>query len=119
MRLFWTAVGGSGAMPAAVIRMFPALPSVSTSFTQLEPEFVKLDMELIRDIHLHKMKRKIVRSMVQLCHDMGKSIIGEGVEICEEAEVLVELECDYLQGFLFAKPDRTFPRITVPPPSVR
>jgi len=90
-----------------------------TSFTQLEPEFVKLDMELIRDIHLHKMKRKIVRSMVQLCHDMGKSIIGEGVEICEEADVLVELECDYLQGFLFAKPDRTFPRITVPPPSVR
>src|SRR6185436_17681946 len=37
MRLFWTAVGGSGAMPAAVIRMLPGLPSVSTSFTQLEP----------------------------------------------------------------------------------
>ncbi|MET0795505.1 MAG: EAL domain-containing response regulator, partial [Polyangiaceae bacterium] len=33
-----------------------------TSFTQLEPEFVKLDMELIRGIHQHEMKRKIVRS---------------------------------------------------------
>jgi EAL domain-containing protein (putative c-di-GMP-specific phosphodiesterase class I) len=90
-----------------------------TSFTQLEPEFVKLDMELIRNIHQHDIKRKIVRSMVQLCHDMGKFIIGEGVETCEERDVLVELECDFLQGFLFAKPGKTFPRITVPPPSVR
>jgi EAL domain-containing protein (putative c-di-GMP-specific phosphodiesterase class I) len=88
-----------------------------TSFTQLEPEFVKLDMELIRDIHKHEMKRKIVRSMVQLCHDMGKSIIGEGVESTEEADVLVDLECDYLQGFLFARPGRPFPTISVPPPS--
>lgn len=91
----------------------------STSFTQLEPEFVKLDMELIRDIHLHEMKRKIVRSMVSLCHDMGKCIVGEGVESCEERDVLVELECDYLQGFLFAKPGRAFPPISVPPPSLR
>jgi EAL domain-containing protein (putative c-di-GMP-specific phosphodiesterase class I) len=90
-----------------------------TSFTQLEPEFVKLDMELIRNIHQHHMKRKIVRSMVQLCHDMGKFIIGEGVETCEERDVLVELECDFLQGFLFAKPGKTFPPISVPPPSVR
>jgi EAL domain-containing protein (putative c-di-GMP-specific phosphodiesterase class I) len=86
-----------------------------TSFTQLEPEFVKLDMELIRGIDQHEMKRKIVRSMVQLCHDMGKCIVGEGVETREEADVLVELECDYLQGFLFAKPCKTFPKISVPP----
>ena len=57
--------------------------------------------------------------MVRLCHDMGKSIVGEGVESCEEAEVLRELECDYLQGFLFAKPGRVFPRISVLPPSTR
>jgi EAL domain-containing protein (putative c-di-GMP-specific phosphodiesterase class I) len=90
-----------------------------TSFTQLEPEFVKLDMELIRDIHQHEMKRKIVRSMVQLSHDMGKCIVGEGVESCDEADVLVQLGCDYLQGFLFAKPERQFPKISIPPSSVR
>ena len=90
-----------------------------TSFTLLEPEFVKLDMELIRDIHKHEMKQKIVRSMVQLCHDMGKSIIGEGVESAAEADMLIELECDYLQGFLFAKPDRSFPAISIPPRSSR
>ncbi len=86
-----------------------------TSFTQLEPEFVKLDMELIRGIHLHEMKRKIVKSMVRLCHDMGKCIIGEGVESREECDALVDLECDYLQGFLFARPGRAFPPISAPP----
>jgi EAL domain-containing protein (putative c-di-GMP-specific phosphodiesterase class I)/CheY-like chemotaxis protein len=77
-----------------------------TSFTQLEPEFVKLDMALIRDIHKQEMKRKIVRSMVELCHDMGKLIVAEGVETKEEQNVLLDLECDLLQGYLLARPSR-------------
>jgi len=80
-----------------------------TSFTQLEPEFVKLDMELIRDIHRNDMKRKIVRSMVELCHDMGKAIIAEGVEAIEEKQALVDLQCDFLQGYLFGRPSRGTP----------
>ena len=87
-----------------------------TSFTQLEPEFVKLDMELIRGIDLHEMKRKIVRSMVDLCHDMGKFIIAEGVETPEEHRALLDLECDYLQGYLLARPGRAYPTVTPVPP---
>ncbi|HEY3666039.1 MAG TPA: EAL domain-containing response regulator [Polyangiaceae bacterium] len=75
-----------------------------TAFTQLEPEFVKLDMALIRGIHRHDTKRKIVRSMVELCHDMGKRIIAEGVEVAEEQRVLIDLDCDLLQGFFLARP---------------
>jgi len=82
-----------------------------TSFTQLEPEFVKLDMELIRGIHQNDMKRKIVRSMVELCHDMGKSIIAEGVEVAEERQVLVDLECDMLQGYLLGRPAKGTPSL--------
>jgi EAL domain-containing protein (putative c-di-GMP-specific phosphodiesterase class I) len=80
-----------------------------TSFTQLEPEFVKLDMELIRGIHQNDMKRKIVRSMVELCHDMGKSIIAEGVEVLEEKQTLVDLRCDLLQGYLLGRPGKGTP----------
>jgi EAL domain-containing protein (putative c-di-GMP-specific phosphodiesterase class I)/CheY-like chemotaxis protein len=80
-----------------------------TSFTQLEPEFVKLDMDLIRDIHKQEMKRKIVRSIVELCHDMGKLVVAEGVEVVEEQRVLIDLECDLLQGFLLARPSK-YPR---------
>ena len=83
-----------------------------TSFTQLEPEFVKLDMALIRGIHLNDMKRKIVRSMVELCHDMGKSIIAEGVEVLEEKQVLVDLGCDLLQGYLLGRPAKGTPSMS-------
>ena len=80
-----------------------------TSFTQLEPEFVKLDMSLVRDVHQNSTKRKIIRSMVQLCHDMGKQIIAEGVEAIAERDSLIELGCDLLQGYLFAKPGTPLP----------
>jgi EAL domain-containing protein (putative c-di-GMP-specific phosphodiesterase class I) len=80
-----------------------------TSFVSLEPEFVKLDMSLIRDVHESEAKRKIVGTMVGLCHEMGKCIIAEGVEVAAERDTLIELGCDMLQGYLFAKPGRPFP----------
>ena len=80
-----------------------------TSFTQLEPEFVKLDISLVRDVHENPIKRKIIRSMVHLCHDMGKQIVAEGVEAVAERDVLTELGCDLLQGHLFAKPGTPLP----------
>ena len=82
-----------------------------TSFAQLEPEFVKLDMALIRGIHENDMKRKIVRSMVELCHDMGKSIIAEGVEVVEERQAVVDLGCDLLQGYLLGRPSKGTPAL--------
>ncbi|MEI9941078.1 MAG: EAL domain-containing protein [Pseudomonadota bacterium] len=82
-----------------------------TSFTQLEPEYVKLDMSLVRDVHQTATKQKIIRSMVRLCHDMGKQIIAEGVECVEERDTLVELGCDLLQGYLFARPGKAFPTV--------
>jgi EAL domain-containing protein (putative c-di-GMP-specific phosphodiesterase class I) len=82
-----------------------------TSFTQLEPEFVKLDMSLVRDIHQNTIKQKVVRSMVRLCQDMGKKIIAEGIEKVEERDALRGLGCDFLQGYLFARPGRHFPAV--------
>jgi EAL domain-containing protein (putative c-di-GMP-specific phosphodiesterase class I)/CheY-like chemotaxis protein len=82
-----------------------------TSFTQLEPEFVKLDMSLVRDIHQNPIKRKIVRSMVHLCRDMGKQIIAEGIETAEERDVVADLGCELLQGYFFARPGRAFPGV--------
>jgi EAL domain-containing protein (putative c-di-GMP-specific phosphodiesterase class I)/CheY-like chemotaxis protein len=84
-----------------------------TSFAQLEPEFVKLDMSLIRDVDQSSTKRKVIRSMVCLCQDMGKRIIAEGIERVEERDVLIELGCELLQGYLFAKPGRPFPSVNV------
>jgi EAL domain-containing protein (putative c-di-GMP-specific phosphodiesterase class I) len=82
-----------------------------SSFTLLEPEIVKLDMSLIRDIHITSTKQKVVRSMTTLSKDMGMTVVAEGVETREERDCLVELGCDLLQGFLFAKPGRAFPGV--------
>lgn len=79
-----------------------------TSFTSLEPEFVKLDMSLVREVHSNGTKQKIIRAMVGLCHDMGKQIIAEGVETAAERDTLVALGCDFLQGYLFGRPGKSF-----------
>ncbi|MEM7448793.1 MAG: EAL domain-containing protein [Myxococcota bacterium] len=75
-----------------------------TSFATLEPDVVKLDMALVRDIHLSPTKQKLVRSMTQLCAEMGMEVVGEGIECPEERDTLVELGCDLLQGYYFSKP---------------
>jgi len=80
-----------------------------TSFTVLEPDVVKLDMDLVRDVDSNRMKRSIVTSMVTLCHEMGVIVVAEGVETLAERDILVDLGCDLLQGYLFAKPGPAFP----------
>ncbi len=82
-----------------------------TSFTLLEPEIVKLDMSLIRDVHQNLTKQKVVRSMAALARDMGMIVVAEGVECAAERDVLVDLGCDYLQGFFFARPGPPFPEV--------
>jgi EAL domain-containing protein (putative c-di-GMP-specific phosphodiesterase class I) len=81
-----------------------------TSFAQLEPDIVKLDMSLVRNVHRTPTKRKLIGSMIALCKDMKILVVGEGVETAEEREVLVDLGCDLIQGFFLSRPGPAFPR---------
>jgi EAL domain-containing protein (putative c-di-GMP-specific phosphodiesterase class I) len=83
-----------------------------TSFALLEPDYVKLDMSLIRDVHLSATKQKVIRSMTDLCKDMGMKVVAEGIETRDELEALLEIGCDLFQGFLFAKPGPAFPQVS-------
>lgn len=81
-----------------------------SSFSQLEPEFVKLDMSLVRGVNTSARKRSVIRAMVKLCsHELGIEVVSEGVELAQEREVLEADGCELLQGYLFAKPARGFP----------
>ncbi len=80
-----------------------------TSFATLEPEFVKLDMSLVRDVDRNHTKETLVRSMTSLCKELGMQVVAEGVETRQECDLLVGLGCDFLQGYLFAKPGKAFP----------
>jgi EAL domain-containing protein (putative c-di-GMP-specific phosphodiesterase class I) len=79
------------------------------SFSQLDPEFVKLDMSLVRGIHLNAKKRSVVRAMVGLCRDeLNIEVISEGVEIGDERDSIERAGCGLMQGYLFARPQRGF-----------
>jgi EAL domain-containing protein (putative c-di-GMP-specific phosphodiesterase class I) len=74
------------------------------SFVALEPDVVKLDMPLVRGIEKEPVKRKLVSSMTVLCRELGVLVVAEGVETAAERDVLVDLGCDLLQGFLLGRP---------------
>ncbi len=80
-----------------------------SSFATLEPEYVKLDMSLIRGIDSSKRKENVVKSMVTLCQrDLSMHVICEGVETKSERDKLASLGCDLMQGYFFARPSRGF-----------
>ncbi len=82
-----------------------------TSLAQLQPDVVKLDMSLIREVHKHPIKQKLVASFATLSKDMGILLIAEGVETVEERDTLLGLGCDVFQGYLFARPAQGFPEV--------
>ena len=74
------------------------------SLTTLEPDIVKLDMSLVRDIHERGTKQRVVSALVELCRDMQIELIAEGVETKSELDALLALGCDLFQGYFFARP---------------
>jgi EAL domain-containing protein (putative c-di-GMP-specific phosphodiesterase class I) len=80
-----------------------------SSFSVLEPEFVKLDMSLIRGVDTSTRKQSVIRSMLSLCErDLLMRVICEGVETAAERDALASLGCDLLQGYVFARPSKEF-----------
>ena len=78
---------------------------------KLTPDIAKLDMSLIRDLHTSRIKRELVASLVSVCRRTHTTIIAEGVETADEANVLIDLGCDLMQGYYFARPGPPFPAV--------
>jgi EAL domain-containing protein (putative c-di-GMP-specific phosphodiesterase class I) len=75
-----------------------------TSLARVQPEFVKLDLSLVRNVDALQANRRIVRSTLRLCRELHCQVIAEGVETVAERDALVGVGCDLLQGYLFARP---------------
>jgi EAL domain-containing protein (putative c-di-GMP-specific phosphodiesterase class I) len=82
-----------------------------TSLVTLRPDIAKVDMSLVRDVHRAPLKREIIRALVDMARRSGIVVVAEGVESVEEHEALVDLGCDLLQGYLYAKPGPAFPAV--------
>jgi EAL domain-containing protein (putative c-di-GMP-specific phosphodiesterase class I) len=70
----------------------------------LQPDFIKLDMSLIRDIDSDRIRRVIVKGILSTCQALAIDVVAEGVETIGEMAVLFDLGTRYFQGYLFAKP---------------
>ena len=70
----------------------------------LHVDTLKLDHSFIGGLGERRHAAKVVRAIVRLAHDLGVTVVAEGVERPYELEVLREAGCDYAQGYLFSKP---------------
>jgi EAL domain-containing protein (putative c-di-GMP-specific phosphodiesterase class I) len=65
---------------------------------------MKIDRSFISQMHTSKQSAKIVESSIELAHSLGLDVVAEGVETENERGALVELGCEFGQGWLFGKP---------------
>ena len=72
--------------------------------SEFQPQIIKIDMGLIRNIHTTKSKQAITRGIVSMCHELNMTVIGEGVESSNESQMLRELGVKIQQGYFFARP---------------
>lgn len=65
---------------------------------------LKIDRSFVRDLGSSLDAQAIVEAVVRLAHALGLKVVAEGVETQDQADILAQLQCDELQGFLFARP---------------
>ncbi len=71
---------------------------------ELPIDYLKIDISFVRHILDDKKSKSIVKTIIELAHNLDMKTIAEGVETKEQFEVLTSLGCDIIQGFLLAKP---------------
>jgi EAL domain-containing protein (putative c-di-GMP-specific phosphodiesterase class I) len=67
-------------------------------------DVVKIDRSFIRDFPLHTHDTAIVSAVIAMAHSLGLQVVAEGVENDRQLQVLQNLQCDEIQGYLFSKP---------------
>ena len=76
------------------------------SIARLKPAFLKIDMTLVRDVHVSLVNREMVKAILAVGHGIGATVIAEGIQTEEEAQALKAMGVDYGQGhFLTPSPE--------------
>ena len=78
---------------------------------ELKPDYIKIDISLIRGIKKNILKQELIKAILNLSAKMNSMVIAEGIETEEELNVLREIGVTIGQGFLFARPGPAFPEL--------
>ncbi|WP_409318918.1 bifunctional diguanylate cyclase/phosphodiesterase [Pseudomonas sp. KCJK9016] len=79
-------------------------------WSELRPDYVKIDRHFIDGIHQDALKREFVGSILQIAKASRAQVIAEGIELPEELAVLTEMGVDLVQGYLLGRPQEHPPR---------
>lgn len=82
---------GTGYSSFAYLAKFPA-------------SYLKIDRQFIHQLHCDQQMQVLCEAMIAMAHKMDMEVVAEGVESREQFDLLKRLDCDYAQGFYFAKP---------------
>jgi EAL domain-containing protein (putative c-di-GMP-specific phosphodiesterase class I)/CheY-like chemotaxis protein len=86
------------------------------TMVEIEPDFIKLDMSLIRNLGSSLVKQKLVGTLRDFCRQADITLMAEGIETRDQLDTLIRLGIEYGQGFLFAHPGSPYPlQDTIPP----
>lgn len=72
--------------------------------TELPFDVIKIDQSFVKNIMNDQRERTMVKAIVDTVHAFGRTVLVEGVELEEQREILAELGCNEIQGYLFDKP---------------
>jgi EAL domain-containing protein (putative c-di-GMP-specific phosphodiesterase class I) len=72
----------------------------------LAPDIVKLDRELMSQVHHGSRQFRLLISIVRLCKDMGARVVAEGIETTEEYVIAEHAGVDFCQGYLLGRPGK-------------
>ena len=75
------------------------------TIAKLRPNYLKIDIGLVRDVHANSVNRAMVKAIIALGHEIGAEVIAEGIEHEEETQVLRAMGVDFGQGYHLARPD--------------
>ena len=67
-------------------------------------DILKIDMSLVRQIETNPKSRSILKSIIEMAHELGMKLVAEGAETEEQVAFLIENDCDYIQGYYYSKP---------------
>ncbi len=75
------------------------------TIAEIRPDYLKIDMALIRNLHLDPIRRELIRTIRTFADSTGTTLVAEGVETIAELETLAGTGVRCAQGYLFARPD--------------
>ena len=73
--------------------------------SMIQPEIIKVDRSLIRDVHTEFYKQEVLKAIFKMGHQLGAMVLSEGVETYEEIIRTMEFDTDLVQGYYLSKPE--------------